>query len=84
MKVLEEGEFKAVGGARTIKVDVRASLPPPTATSPRRSQKGNFREDLFYRLYVIPMTLPSLRERPEDIPYLINYFLSSPTGRNRR
>jgi sigma-54 dependent transcriptional regulator, flagellar regulatory protein len=47
-------------------------------------QKGNFREDLFYRLYVIPMTLPALRDRPEDIRHLVHYFLQLANCKNRR
>jgi transcriptional regulator with GAF, ATPase, and Fis domain len=83
LKVLEEGEFEAVGGAKTLKVDVRIVAATHRDLS-EEVQKGNFREDLFYRLYVIPMTLPSLRERPEDIPYLINYFLEQSNCKNRR
>jgi sigma-54 dependent transcriptional regulator, flagellar regulatory protein len=47
-------------------------------------QKGKFREDLFYRLYVIPMTLPALRDRPEDIRHLVHYFLQQANCKNRR
>jgi transcriptional regulator with GAF, ATPase, and Fis domain len=83
LKVLEEGEFEAVGGSKTIKVDVRII----TATHRDLSeevQKGNFREDLFYRLYVIPMMLPALRERTQDIPHLAAYFLTESNRRNQR
>ena len=83
LKVLEEGEFEAVGGAKTIKVDVRIVAATHRDLS-EEVQKGNFREDLFYRLFVIPMTLPALRERPEDIPYLANYFLEQSNCRSRR
>jgi transcriptional regulator with GAF, ATPase, and Fis domain len=83
LKVLEEGEFEAVGGSKTIKVDVRIIAATHRDLS-EEVQKGNFREDLFYRLFVIPMTLPALRERPEDIPYLANYFLEQSNCKNRR
>jgi len=66
LKVLEEGEFEPVGGAKTLKVDVRIIAATHRDLS-EEVQKGNFREDLFYRLYVIPMNLPALRDRPEDI-----------------
>jgi transcriptional regulator with GAF, ATPase, and Fis domain len=83
LKVLEEGEFEPVGGSKTIKVDVRII----TATHRDLSeevQKGNFREDLFYRLYVIPMMLPALRERTQDIPHLAAYFLAESNRKNHR
>jgi transcriptional regulator with GAF, ATPase, and Fis domain len=83
LKVLEEGEFEPVGGSKTVKVDVRII----TATHRDLSeevQKGNFREDLFYRLYVIPMMLPALRERTRDIPHLAAYFLAESNRKNHR
>jgi transcriptional regulator with GAF, ATPase, and Fis domain len=83
LKVLEEGEFEPVGGAKTIKVDVRIIAATHRDLS-EEVQKGNFREDLFYRLYVIPMSLPSLRERPEDIPHLVHYFLELANCKNHR
>jgi len=73
LKVLEEGEFEPVGGAKSLKVDVRIIAATHRDLS-EEVQKGNFREDLFYRLYVIPMTLPALRDRPEDIRHLAHYF----------
>ncbi len=83
LKVLEEGEFEPVGGAKTIKVDVRIIAATHRDLS-EEVQKGNFREDLFYRLYVIPMTLPALRDRPEDIRHLVHFFLQLANGKNRR
>jgi two-component system response regulator AtoC len=74
LRFLEEKTFKRVGGTRDIVVDVRI-----IAATNRNLQKavrdGSFREDLFYRLQVIPIRLPSLRERREDIPLLIQHFL---------
>jgi DNA-binding NtrC family response regulator len=74
LRVLEEQAFTRVGGTELIKVDVRIIA----ATNKNLEQcvrEGNFREDLFYRLNVISITLPPLRERREDIPLLVNYFL---------
>ncbi len=83
LKVLEEGEFEPVGGAKTIRVDVRIIAATHRDLS-EEVQKGKFREDLFYRLYVIPMTLPALRDRPEDIRHLVHYFLQQANCKNRR
>ena len=74
LKVLEEREFEPVGGCRTIKVDVRI-IAATHRDLEEEVQKGNFREDLFYRLYVIPIQLPSLRDRQMDIPLLVSHFL---------
>ena len=74
LRVLEENEFEPVGGNKTIKADVRVI----TATHrdlEEEVQKENFREDLFYRLYVIPIVLPPLKERGSDIPLLVYHFL---------
>jgi sigma-54 dependent transcriptional regulator, flagellar regulatory protein len=73
LKVLEEREFEPVGGCKTIKVDVRI-VAATHRDLEEEVQKGNFREDLFYRLYVIPIQLPALRERQIDIPLLVDYF----------
>ena len=74
LRVLQEGEFERVGGTQTIKVDVRVI----TATNrdlEEEVRKGNFREDLYYRLNVINIHMPPLRERKDDIPLLIEHFL---------
>ena len=67
LKVLEEGEFEQVGGSKTLKVDVRI-IAATHRDLCEEVQKGNFREDLYYRLYVIPLLLPSLQDRKSDIP----------------
>lgn len=74
LRVIENGTFRRVGGTEDIKVDVRIIA----ATNKNLQDEigsGRFREDLFYRLNVIPIHLPPLRERREDIPLLIDYFL---------
>jgi DNA-binding NtrC family response regulator len=74
LRVLQEREFERVGGSRTIKVNVRI-----IATSNRdllaHVEKGEFRQDLYYRLNVFPVHVPSLRERVDDIPLLADHFL---------
>ena len=74
LRVLEEGEFERVGGNETIKTDARI-IAATHRDLEEEVQKRSFREDLFYRLYVIPIMLPTLKERKGDIPYLISYFL---------
>lgn len=83
LKVLEEGEFEPVGGTRTIQVDIRI-IAATHRNLEEEVQKGRFREDLFYRLYVIPVTLPALRSRRSDIPLLISSFLEGANHKNVR
>ena len=75
LRVLEENEFEAVGGSKTIKANVRI-IAATHRDLEEEVQKGNFREDLFYRLYVIPMVLPPLKEKKSDIPLLVSHFLN--------
>jgi sigma-54 dependent transcriptional regulator, flagellar regulatory protein len=75
LKVLEESEFERVGGCQTIKTDVRI-IAATHRDLEAAVENGTFREDLYYRLVVIPLNLPPLRERKSDIPLLINYFLN--------
>ncbi|HEV8630941.1 MAG TPA: sigma 54-interacting transcriptional regulator, partial [Thermoanaerobaculia bacterium] len=74
LRVIEDREFERVGGTRTLKSDVRII----TATNLNLEEaiaKDQFREDLYYRLNIIPIVLPPLRERREDVPYLVEHFL---------
>lgn len=81
LRVLQEREFERLGGTQSIRVDIRLI----TATNKnleKEVQAGNFRQDLYYRLNVIPVFLPALRERKEDIPLLTNYFLKKANDDN--
>ncbi len=79
LRVIETQEFQRVGGSKNIKVDVRI-ISATNKDLKEEVKKGNFREDLLYRLNVIPILVPPLRERKEDIPLLVNYFLDSFAG----
>jgi DNA-binding NtrC family response regulator len=75
LRALQEGAVEAVGGRKPVKVDVRII----SATNRKlldRVKAGQFREDLFYRLHVLPLTIPPLRVRREDIPHLLRHFLA--------
>lgn len=74
LRVLQEREFERIGGVETIKVDVRI-IAATNRNLMDMVEKGEFREDLYYRLNVIPVELPPLRERKEDIPKLIEFFI---------
>jgi two-component system response regulator AtoC len=83
LRVLQTREFERVGGTRTQRVNVRV-----VATTNKILQNevhtGRFREDLFYRLNVVPITIPSLRERKSDIPLLVEYFLKKFSSEGKR
>jgi two-component system nitrogen regulation response regulator NtrX len=74
LRIIETQEFQRVGGSKNIKVDVRI-IAATNKDLREEVKKGNFREDLLFRLNVIPIIVPPLRERKEDIPELVDYFL---------
>jgi transcriptional regulator with GAF, ATPase, and Fis domain len=75
LRVLQDGEIKPIGNVRAKKVDVRI-ISATNRDLQSEISRENFREDLFYRLNVLPLQVPPLRERPEDIPLLLDHFLS--------
>jgi DNA-binding NtrC family response regulator len=83
LRVLQEREFERVGGSKTIKVDVRI-LAATNKNLEKETRAGNFREDLFYRLNVIPLQIPPLRERREDVSLLTDYFLAYISKKRKR
>lgn len=82
LRVLQEREFERVGGEETIPVNVRVICATKKDLK-KLVQEGRFREDLYYRLHVVTLHLPPLRERKEDIPLLVNYFMKKYAARQR-
>ncbi len=76
LRALEQGEFERVGGAKTFRVDVRV-IAATNKNLHAEVEQGKFREDLYFRLNVVPLTAPPLRERREDIPELAEHFLNA-------
>ena len=83
LRVLQEGEIERVGGTRTEKVDVRV-IAATNVNLRQASADGTFRADLFYRLNVFPILIPPLRDRREDIPLLMSYFLARHCERHNK
>jgi two-component system NtrC family response regulator len=83
LRVLQEKEFERVGSGQTLKVDVRV-VAATNRNLEEAIQKGTFREDLYYRLNVVTVFLPPLRERKEDIPPLIDHFLRKYSRENQK
>ena len=83
LRVMQEREFMRLGGMETIKVDVRI-IAATNVDLKHEMEEGRFREDLFYRLHVIAIHLPSLRDRKDDIPLLVQHFLEKYGDENAR
>src|SRR5439155_26731011 len=83
LRVLQEGEFERVGDSRTIRVDVRV-VAATNLSLEEEIAAGRFRDDLYYRLNVVPIYLPPLRERRDDILALARHFLKRYGDENRR
>ena len=83
LRVLQEGEFERVGGHQNIRVDVRV-IAATNQDLEKAIHKGTFRADLYYRLNVFPIRIPPLRERKEDIPLLVKYFVMKYGARFRK
>src|SRR6185369_7537896 len=76
LRILQEQKFERVGGTRTLEVDVRV-VAATNKLLEEEIRSGSFREDLYYRLNVVPFKVPPLRERRDDVPLLTGYFLDA-------
>ncbi len=82
LRVLQEREFEPVGGLKAVPVNVRV-IAATHCNLEQMVEEGHFREDLYYRLSVVPVTIPPLRDRKEDLPLLINHFIKN-IGKHRK
>ncbi len=82
LRALQEQKFQRIGGSRTLSVDLRV-IASTNKNLEKEIEEGNFREDLYYRLNVIPIKVPSLRKRKGDIPLLVETFLDETTKKNK-
>ena len=83
LRIIQERQFERVGGNETIGVDVRI-IAATHKDLEKMIEEGKFREDLYYRLNVIPIKIPSLRERKEDIPLLVEHFVKKYSMANNK
>ncbi len=83
LRVLQDGEFERVGGSQTIRVNVRV-IAATNRDLEEAVQQGHFRKDLFFRLHVFPIRIPALRDRKQDLPELVEYFVKHFSERMRR
>lgn len=83
LRVLQEGEYERVGGTQTLQTDVRV-IAATNRNLEKEVAEGRFRQDLFYRLNVIRLTLPPLKDRPEDLPILASHFLQRFAAKNHK
>ena len=83
LRLLQEGEFQRVGGNQTLKADVRV-ISATNQDLGSKVKNGAFREDLYYRLNVVPIKIPPLRDRREDIPRLVEHFVARFSKENRK
>ena len=81
LQVMQNGEFERLGSSSTIKVDARI-IAATNRNLEEEVQKGLFRDDLWYRLNIFPITLPPLRDRPDDIPLLVNFYVEKISKRS--
>ncbi len=81
LRVLQEGEVERIGSQKTLQVDVRV-IAATNKTLEEAIEKGDFREDLYFRLSVIPIRVPPLRERPQDVPVLVEHFVKQFSAEN--